>query len=62
MGTPLLLLDEAFEELSRMVESGGGELKLGQFSEACWIVSVLFGYLGIVFKFAKMEYVSKVLN
>lgn len=57
-GTPLSAIAEAFEELS----SNGGyhDLMLKPFCDACSLVSVLFGSLGIAFKFAELEYVSKV--
>lgn len=58
--TPLSGIADAFEKLAKSVESGGQELCLAQFSNACSLVSVLFGCLGIAFKFAEMEYVSKV--
>lgn len=35
-------------------------LRLDAFCSACTHVSVLFGCLGFAFKFAEMEYVSKV--
>ncbi|RZC70260.1 hypothetical protein C5167_033395 [Papaver somniferum] len=59
--TPLSLIAEAFEELARTIKSKDfQDLRLGTFSEACSLVSVLFGCLGIAFKFAEMEYVAKV--
>lgn len=61
-GTPLSAVAEAFEELSALVKSGGVhfDLSLKPFCDACSLVSVLFGCLGIAFKFAQYEYVSKV--
>ncbi|XP_072991629.1 ACD11 homolog protein [Typha latifolia] len=60
--TPLTAVAEAFEELARSIEAGGGaeDLRLAPFGDACSLVSVLFGFLGIAFKFAEMEYVAKV--
>ncbi|KAI3976211.1 hypothetical protein MKX01_019157 [Papaver californicum] len=59
--TPLSLIAEAFEELARTIKSKKNQdLRLGTFSDACSLVSVLFGCLGIAFKFAEMEYVAKV--
>ncbi|OVA19036.1 Glycolipid transfer protein domain [Macleaya cordata] len=59
--TPLSLIAEAFEDLSKSIKSKNFEdLRLGTFSEACSLVSVLFGCLGIAFKFAEIEYVAKV--
>ncbi|CAK9159479.1 unnamed protein product [Ilex paraguariensis] len=61
-GTPLSAIAEAFEELSALVSSSGSfdDLRLKPFCDACSLVSILFGCLGIAFKFAEMEYVSKV--
>ncbi|XP_057485105.1 ACD11 homolog protein-like [Actinidia eriantha] len=60
-GTPLSAIAEAFEELSKSVKSGNSNaLQLKPFCEACSLVSVLFGSLGIAFKFAEYEYCSKV--
>ncbi|KAJ0974910.1 hypothetical protein J5N97_016875 [Dioscorea zingiberensis] len=59
-GTALAALAEGFEELARKLEGGAGDLRLDAFTEACSLVSVLFGCLGIAFKFAEFEYVSKV--
>ncbi|CAN6937822.1 unnamed protein product [Brassica oleracea] len=72
--TPLLVITEAFEELADLLKprrqkrgeisrndvvSNDG-LRLDAFCSACTHVSVLFGCLGFAFKFAEMEYVSKV--
>ena len=74
--TPLLVITEAFEELADLLKprrqkrgeisrndvvSNDG-LRLDAFCSACTHVSVLFGCLGFAFKFAEMEYVSKVRN
>ncbi|KAJ9554186.1 hypothetical protein OSB04_018231 [Centaurea solstitialis] len=64
-GTALSLISDAFEEISDLITEGnvnGGsfELRLKPFCDACSLVSVLFGSLGIAFKFAEMEYTSKV--
>lgn len=60
-GTPLSAIAEAFEELSSCLKSNGyDDLRLKPFCDACSLVSVLFGCLGIAFKFAELEYVSKV--
>ncbi|CAK9153662.1 unnamed protein product [Ilex paraguariensis] len=60
-GTPLSAIAEAFEDLSGFMKSSGScdELRLKPFCDACSLVSILFGCLGIAFKFAEMEYVSK---
>ncbi|KAJ9708161.1 hypothetical protein PVL29_000293 [Vitis rotundifolia] len=59
--TPLAAMAEAFEELSKLVKSCPSyHLRLITFCDACSLVSVLFGCLGIAFKFAELEYVSKV--
>lgn len=57
-GTPLSAIAEAFEELSS--HNRYHDLMLKPFCDACSLVSVLFGSLGIAFKFAEIEYVSKV--
>lgn len=57
---PLAAIIEAFEELADIVENANKDLCLKPFSEACALVSVLFGSLGIAFKFAELEYNVKV--
>ncbi|XP_047326916.1 ACD11 homolog protein-like [Impatiens glandulifera] len=63
---PLSAVAEAFEDLSKMLNSTETspdvELKLKPFCDACSLVSVLFGCLGMAFRFAELEYVSKVHN
>lgn len=63
--TPLSGIVEAFEELTKILNSrkvsGSQEgLRLDTFCQACSLVSILFSCLGLAFKFAEMEYVSKV--
>lgn len=60
MEQPLTAVAEAFEELARGMEADGGELRLAPFGDTCALVSVLFNSLGIAFKFAESEYVTKV--
>lgn len=63
MATPLSGIADAFEELAEFIQSrkaGEEELRLDRFCEACSLVSVLFGCLGLAFKFAELEYVAKV--
>ncbi|KAM0047650.1 putative glycolipid transfer protein [Helianthus debilis subsp. tardiflorus] len=62
--TPLSSIAQAFEEISDLIKKGDGneplvDLPLKPFCEACSLVSVLFGCLGIAFKFAEMEYTAK---
>ncbi|KAK4763754.1 hypothetical protein SAY87_013192 [Trapa incisa] len=58
---PLSGVMEAFEELSTFLKSRRRmELRLDTFCEACSLVSVLFGCLGLAFKFAEIEYAAKV--
>ncbi|ONK75276.1 uncharacterized protein A4U43_C03F15180 [Asparagus officinalis] len=57
--TPLSSVAEAFEDLAMALKSNEN-LRLGTFCDACALVSVLFSSLGIAFKFAEYEYVSKV--
>ncbi|XP_008794458.2 accelerated cell death 11 [Phoenix dactylifera] len=59
-GKPLRRISEAFEGLAETVSSKTAAVEVGPFSRACSRVSVLFGCLGIAFKFAEMDYVSKV--
>ncbi|XP_047959551.1 ACD11 homolog protein-like [Salvia hispanica] len=60
--TPLAAVVDAFEQISAVLKAKGlhHDLDLKTFCDACSLVSVLFGCLGIAFKFAEMEYVSKV--
>ncbi|CAA3003672.1 ACD11 homolog [Olea europaea subsp. europaea] len=60
--TQLSAVANSFEELSSLVNSNGFnfDLRLEPFCDACSLVSDLFGSLGIAFKFAELEYVSKV--
>ncbi|KAL0912012.1 hypothetical protein M5K25_017953 [Dendrobium thyrsiflorum] len=56
---PLRRIADAFDSLARTVNSTV-PIEAVHFSDACSRVSVLFGCLGIAFKFAEMDYVSKV--
>lgn len=62
--TPLSAIANSFEELSAILTSGeddsNHDLQLKPFCDACTLVSILFGCLGIAFKFAEMEYTGKV--
>ncbi|KAJ8448235.1 hypothetical protein Cgig2_025159 [Carnegiea gigantea] len=58
--TPLSTVAEAFEEIADIVENGKEEFRLKTFCDACALVSVLFNSLGFAFKFAEMEYCSKI--
>ncbi|WOL09244.1 hypothetical protein Cni_G17997 [Canna indica] len=58
--TPLSAVAVAFEELARLLDDGPTDLRIAPFSDACSLVTALFGCLGFAFKFAEMEYVSKV--
>ncbi|KAK9276658.1 hypothetical protein L1049_006194 [Liquidambar formosana] len=60
--TPLSAIAHAFEELTKSVDFRSQDLRLDTFCQACSLVSVLFGTLGIAFKFAQSEYVSKLRN
>lgn len=74
VNTPLSVITEAFENLADLLkprwqkrcETGDEDdepidgLRLDAFCSACTHVSVLFSCLGFAFKFAEMEYVSKV--
>ncbi|KAK8940726.1 hypothetical protein KSP39_PZI010154 [Platanthera zijinensis] len=58
--TPLTAVAEAFEELGRSWDCRSEELQVEPFVFACSHVAELFGCLGFAFKFAQIEYVSKV--
>ncbi|KAK2635827.1 hypothetical protein Ddye_030619 [Dipteronia dyeriana] len=64
--SPLSAVVGAFENLANLVNSKSNgdcyqpELHLDMFCDACSLVSVMFSYLGLAFKFAELEYVSKV--
>ena len=60
METPLTVVTEAFKELACGMDADGGELRLAPFDDTCALVSVLFRSLGMAFRFAKIEYVTKV--
>lgn len=57
---PLRQIAEAFQELAFALNSGNGDIQLVPFCHACSRVSVLFGYLGIAFKFAEKDFVAKI--
>ncbi|TVU44718.1 hypothetical protein EJB05_04169 [Eragrostis curvula] len=58
---PLRRIAASFEELAAVAkQQPAGAMDAGAFSGACSNVSVLFGCLGIAFKFAEMDYVAKV--
>lgn len=60
---PLSAIADAFEELAKLINSvelNGSQLRLDTFCDSCSLVSILFGCLGLAFKFAELEYVSKV--
>ncbi|KAE8648789.1 ACD11 homolog protein [Cucumis sativus] len=61
--TPLTAIAESFEGLAKLVKSlknSSQELRLDTLCDACSLVSILFSSLGLAFKFAELEYVSKV--
>lgn len=69
---PLRKIAEAFKSLSNSINKDDNNnnsqtlenenclLELAPFSNACSLVSPLFRCLGIAFRFAEMDYVSKV--
>ncbi|KAF0912066.1 hypothetical protein E2562_012967 [Oryza meyeriana var. granulata] len=58
---PLRRIAASFEELAAVAkQQPPGAMEVGSFARACSNVSVLFGCLGIAFKFAEMDYVAKV--
>ena len=62
--TPLTAIAESFEGLAKLVKSlknSSQELRLDTLCDACSLVSILFSSLGLAFKFAELEYVSKVI-
>ncbi|KAL5210220.1 hypothetical protein ABZP36_005843 [Zizania latifolia] len=57
---PLRRIAASFEELAAVAkQQPPGAMEVGAFARACSHVSVLFGCLGIAFKFAEMDYVAK---
>jgi hypothetical protein len=57
---PLRRIAASFEELAAVAkQQPAASMDAGAFSRACSNVSVLFGCLGIAFKFAEMDYVAK---
>jgi hypothetical protein len=57
---PLRRIAASFEELAAVAKQQPAvSMDAGAFSRACSNVSVLFGCLGIAFKFAEMDYVAK---
>ncbi|KAK6931490.1 Glycolipid transfer protein domain [Dillenia turbinata] len=60
--SPLSAIVEAFEELANLLQGTSDDIRLADLCDACSLVSVLFGCLGIAFKFAELEYASKVQN
>lgn len=59
-GRPLQLIAQSFTGLAAELQSPNKDLQLAAFANACSHVSFLFGCLGIAFKFAERDYVSKV--
>ncbi|WVZ60801.1 hypothetical protein U9M48_010778 [Paspalum notatum var. saurae] len=60
---PLRRIAASFEELSAVAkQQPAGSMDAGAFSRACSNVSVLFGCLGIAFKFAEMDYVNDLVE
>ncbi|XP_072951702.1 accelerated cell death 11 [Typha angustifolia] len=57
---PLRRIAESFEGLAQTASSKTAAMEVAPFSAACSHVSILFGCLGVAFKFAEMDYVSKV--
>ena len=57
---PLRRIGALFEQLAAVAkQQQQTAMAAGDFSRACSNVSVLFGCLGIAFKFAEMDYVAK---
>ncbi|VAI37604.1 unnamed protein product [Triticum turgidum subsp. durum] len=58
---PLRRIGASFEQLAAVAKQQQQQpaMAAGDFSRACSNVSVLFGCLGIAFKFAEMDYVAK---
>ncbi|KAK8968051.1 hypothetical protein KSP40_PGU004327 [Platanthera guangdongensis] len=57
---PLRRIADAFDSLAATVNLRSVPIEAALFSDACSRVSILFSCLGIAFKFAEMDYVSKV--
>ena len=48
------------EDAAHGMDADGGELRLAPFGDTYVLVSVLFSSLGMAFRFAEIEYVTKV--
>jgi len=48
------------EDAAHGMDADGGELRLAPFGDTYVLVSVLFSSLGMAFRFAKIEYITKV--
>ncbi|CAD6206937.1 unnamed protein product [Miscanthus lutarioriparius] len=60
---PLRRIAASFEELAAVAkQQPAASMDAGAFSRACSNVSVLFGCLGIAFKFAEMDYVHDLVE
>lgn len=57
---PLFAIAKSWKGLQGELGEGQAALRLGSFSQACSLISPLFGCLGIAFKFAEKDYVAKV--
>ncbi|KAI4313943.1 hypothetical protein L6164_026884 [Bauhinia variegata] len=59
--TPLSAIVEAFEDLAKLLKGSKKQeaLRLDTFCNTCSKVSVLFNCLGFAFKFAELEYITK---
>lgn len=64
IASPLSAIADAFEDLLEKVKDfkkgSSDHIRLDNFCEIASLVTVLFRCLGLAFKFAEMEYVSKV--
>lgn len=59
---PLFAIAKSWKGLQGELGSEVQVLRVDSFSHACSLISPLFGCLGIAFKFAEKDYVSKVSN
>jgi len=57
---PLRVIGEAFDKLAAVLMAENHDLGVAQFSEAASLLSILFGCLGIAFRFAEVDYAAKV--
>ncbi|KAJ1420891.1 Glycolipid transfer protein superfamily [Sesbania bispinosa] len=57
---PLQKIADAFKELANVITIENSDVDVAAFSRACSYVALLFGCLGLHFKFIEMDYVNDI--